>query len=70
MDLSTVEPEVRFNTVVQTAAIEMIEDTMKRAIKYYREFGAEDRFEGDVYTLNLALPFDPIVSKLEHVLSR
>lgn len=39
------------------------------AFKYYREFGAEDRPEGDVYTLNLALPLDPIVSKLEHVLS-
>ncbi len=38
------------------------------AFKYYRELGAADRFEGDVYTLNLALPLDPIVSKLEQVL--
>ncbi len=31
MDLSAVEPEVRFNTVVKTAGMELIEDTMKRA---------------------------------------
>jgi len=39
------------------------------SFKYYREFGAVDRFEGDVYTLNLALPLDPIIGKLEHALS-
>ncbi len=30
MDLSVVEPEVRFATVVTTAGMELIEDTMKR----------------------------------------
>ncbi|MFI5396838.1 MAG: putative quinol monooxygenase [Candidatus Binatia bacterium] len=33
MDLSTVQPEVRFNTVVQTAGMELIEDTMKRGAR-------------------------------------
>jgi quinol monooxygenase YgiN len=33
MDLSVVQPEVRFDTVVKTAGMELIEDTMKRGGK-------------------------------------
>jgi len=30
------------------------------SFKYYREFGAQDRFEGDLYTLTFAIPLEPI----------
>lgn len=30
------------------------------SVKYLREFGAEDRFEGDVFTITFALPLDPL----------
>ncbi len=38
------------------------------AFKYYREFGAQDRFEGNVYTLSLALPLDPVMGTIEQLL--
>jgi hypothetical protein len=30
------------------------------SVKYMREFGAEDRFEGDVFTITFGLPLDPL----------
>jgi hypothetical protein len=31
------------------------------SVKYLREFGAEDRFEGNVFTITFALPLDPLL---------
>lgn len=38
------------------------------SVKYLREFGAEDRFEGNVVTITFALPLDPVFEKVRDAL--
>ena len=38
------------------------------SLKYLREFGAEDRFEGNVATITFALPLDPLFDKMRGLL--
>jgi hypothetical protein len=38
------------------------------SLKYLREFGAEDRFEGNVLMITFGLPLDPLFEKIRGAL--